>query len=35
MQAAKDKGLRIDILAPTPEAPSMTMAIENYIKTAK
>ena len=35
MQAAKDKGLRIDILAPTPEAPSMTMAIENYIKTGK
>jgi len=35
MQAAKDKGLRIDILAPTPESPSMTMAIENYIKTSK
>lgn len=35
MQAAKDKGLRIDILAPSPEAPSMTMAIENYIKNAK
>jgi uroporphyrinogen-III synthase len=35
MQAAEDKGLRIDILAPTPEAPSMTMAIENYIKAAK
>ncbi|WP_090755883.1 uroporphyrinogen-III synthase [Nonlabens sp. Hel1_33_55] len=32
-QAAKDKGLRIDIQAPTPESPSMTMAIENYIKT--
>ena len=25
-QAAKDKGLRIDIQAPTPESPSMTMA---------
>ncbi|AZQ42896.1 uroporphyrinogen-III synthase [Nonlabens ponticola] len=31
-QAAKDKGLRIDIQAPTPKSPSMTMAIENYIK---
>jgi len=31
-QAAKEKGLRIDIQAPTPESPSMTMAIENYIK---
>lgn len=35
MQAAKDKGLRIDIQAPTPESPSMSMAIENYIKTIK
>jgi uroporphyrinogen-III synthase len=32
-QAAKERGLRIDIQAPTPESPSMTMAIENYIKT--
>ena len=32
MKAAKDKGLRIDIQAPTPESPSMSMAIENYIK---
>jgi uroporphyrinogen-III synthase len=32
MKAAQDKGLRIDILAPTPESPSMTMAIENYIR---
>jgi len=32
MKAAEDKGLRIDIQAPTPESPSMTMAIENYIK---
>jgi len=31
-QAAKERGLRIDIQAPTPESPSMTMAIENYIK---
>jgi uroporphyrinogen-III synthase len=28
---ALDNGLRIDILAPTPEAPSMTMALEKYI----
>jgi uroporphyrinogen-III synthase len=35
MQAAKEKGLRIDIQAPTPESPSMTMAIENYIKKEK
>jgi uroporphyrinogen-III synthase len=32
MKAATDKGLRVDIQAPTPESPSMTMAIENYIK---
>lgn len=30
-KAALDKGLRIDILAPTPETPSMTMALEKYI----
>lgn len=35
MKAAQDKGLRIDIQAPTPESPSMTMAIENYIKEVK
>lgn len=35
MKAAEDKGLRIDIQAPTPESPSMTMAIENYIKEVK
>ena len=28
---ALDAGLRIDILAPTPETPSMTMALEKYI----
>ncbi len=32
-QTAKEMGLRIDIQAPTPESPSMTMAIENYIKS--
>ena len=31
-KAAKDAGLKIDIQAPTQNAPSMTMAIENYIK---
>jgi uroporphyrinogen-III synthase len=30
-KAAKDANLRIDIAAPTPQAPSMTMAIEQYI----
>lgn len=29
---AKRHGLKVNILAPTPEAPSMTMALENYIK---
>ena len=32
MEAAKRENLRIDIKAPTPEAPSMTMALHNYIK---
>lgn len=31
-QALLDHGLILDIPAPTPEAPSMTMAIEQYIK---
>jgi len=31
VKAAKDKGLRIDIKAPTPDTPSMTMALEKYI----
>lgn len=34
-QAIIDKGLILDIPAPTPEAPSMTMAIEQYIKSIK
>ncbi len=33
-QEALDKGLRIDILAPTPETPSMTGALEKYIVEA-
>lgn len=31
-QALLDRGLILDIPAPTPEAPSMTMAVEQYIK---
>ncbi len=31
VQAAKESGLRVDIQAPTPETPSMTMALEKYI----
>lgn len=34
VQAVKDRGLRVDISAPTPETPSMTMALEKYIKEA-
>ncbi len=34
IQAATDHGLRVDIKAPTPETPSMTMALEKYIKEA-
>lgn len=33
-KAAIEKGLILDIPAPVPEAPSMTMAIEQYIKQA-
>jgi len=33
-QAARDAGLILDIAAPMPNAPSMTMAIENYCKIA-
>ena len=31
-QAAKDAGLRIDVMAPSKESPSMTLAIEKYIR---
>jgi len=34
VQEARDKGLRIDIEVPTPEVPSMTMALERYIRVA-
>lgn len=32
VKAATDSGLRVDIQAPTPETPSMTMALEKYIR---
>lgn len=32
IKAVKDRDLRVDIAAPTPETPSMTMALEKYIK---
>ncbi len=32
IKAVEDHGLRVDIAAPTPETPSMTMALEKYIK---
>ena len=32
VKAAGDSGLRVDIKAPTPDTPSMTMALEKYIK---
>ena len=32
VKAATEKGLVVDIQAPTPETPSMTMALEKYIK---
>lgn len=31
-KAAEEKGLKVEVFAPTPETPSMTMAIEKYIK---
>ena len=32
IKAVEQKGLRVDIAAPTPETPSMTMALEKYIE---
>ena len=32
VKAATDAGLKVDIAAPSPETPSMTMALEKYIK---
>ncbi len=34
VKAAEEMGLRIDIEAPTPDTPSMTMALEKYLKEA-
>jgi uroporphyrinogen-III synthase len=34
-KAAVDAGLRLDVHAPQPGVPSMTMAIENFIKANK
>lgn len=34
VKAAKDMGLKIDIPVPTPETPSMAMALEKYIQNA-
>lgn len=34
IKAVEEKGLRVDIAAPTPETPSMTMALEKYIELA-
>ena len=31
-KAVKDMGLRLDIQAPTPQSPSMTMALDNFIR---
>ncbi|MBE7653627.1 uroporphyrinogen-III synthase [Tenacibaculum finnmarkense genomovar finnmarkense] len=32
VKAVEDRGLRVDVAAPTPETPSMTMALDKYIK---
>ena len=34
IKAVEEKGLRVDISAPTPETPSMTKALEKYIEKA-
>ena len=34
IKAVESRGLRVDIAAPTPETPSMTMALEKYIEKA-
>jgi uroporphyrinogen-III synthase len=34
-KAVEDAKLSIDVMAPTPKAPSMSMAIEQYIQTNK
>ena len=32
-KAVRDAGLRLDVEAPNPQAPSMTAALENYLKS--
>ena len=34
IKAVEERGLRVDIAAPTPETPSMTMALQKYIEKA-
>jgi uroporphyrinogen-III synthase len=34
-KAVEDANLKIDVMAPTPKAPSMSMAIEHYIQANK
>lgn len=34
-KAAEEKGLKVDVFAPTPETPSMTMAIEKFVQQNK
>jgi uroporphyrinogen-III synthase len=34
-KAVEDSKLRVDVIAPTPKAPSMSMAIEHYIQSIK
>ena len=34
-KAVEEAGLRLDIAAPVPESPSMTMSIEKYLKNNK
>jgi len=34
-QAVRDSGLRLDLEVPSPGVPSMTMALDNYLKEAK
>ncbi|MGB0884119.1 MAG: uroporphyrinogen-III synthase, partial [Flavobacteriales bacterium] len=34
-KAAQEHGLEVDIQVPTPKAPSMTMALEQYIKVSR
>ena len=35
LQAAEEAGLKVDLMAPTKETPSMTMAIEKFLGNQK